>query len=313
MGELISGRLQFGRDGWLFLAGGSNGAFGLLDGSQPLAEATYCQWQARIRDRRAALCGLQVAFLICPEKAAVYPEYTQDLRPDPNRPACQLARDHGVIYPDRALAGLPESYTLTGSHFNDRGALIASRAVLERWGITDGIEPQWRLEPYSSNMAKSGLSDPPEDRYWHLANAPALKRLDNGVSNRGRVVIWAPYAPSAHGRRLVIFGDSFSMHLARFFAASFDEVIMVHSLSFDAELTRRLAPSHVLFEWAERFLRTAPEEQSLTQVLADKIRGGDRQARNSTAAWLEGTTPRQPDADLFVDRPHLQALVNAPD
>ena len=306
--------LHHGRDGWLFLSGGSNRAFGLLDGTQPLPEADLARWQNLIETRRAALSGPgapQTAFLICPEKAAVYPEYTRGLQPAPDRAACRLAREQGVIYPAQALAGLPETYVPTGSHFNDRGTLVTVQEVLAHWQIAHDFAPEWEQRPYVSNLAKATLPAPPPDRYWHLRNRPALTRLDNGVTNRGRITIWAPHEPSAHGRRLVIFGDSFGLHLGQLLAATFDEVIMVHSLDFDVELTRRLAPTHVLFEWAERFLRELPRERSLTNLLIDKMQDGDPKTHVFLSTWLKGHDPRLPDPDLFVDRAQLLAWVNA--
>lgn len=290
-----------GRDGWLFLDEGSNDSASYLTGARPVERAVQDSWHRVIADRNDRLPA--VVHLICPEKLAVFPELHDRGPFDPDRLAVRLARLPRVLYPvDELAAGAEQglrSYIRTDSHFTDLGAAIAVRLVLKAFGQDVDLHEDYRLRLINGDL---GIKFTPcrSSETLVLPNLPGMSVSDNGLTNRGRILhILSPRAPLG---RLLIFGDSFSgLALARVFARAFSEVVFLNNLSADDGLIARLAPDLVVFEMAERFLRTAPADgDTLSALIAMRHRTGHAEA---VEAWRTSSSTTRDMVDwVEIDR-----------
>ncbi len=134
------GAAVVGRDGWLFVAGGSNDAAAQFRGLAQLSPAWASQWDALLERQRchAEQLGAALATLVVPDKIAVLPgAFTGRAAGFEDRPIGRLARlAHGrLCYPLEALAGVPGAYLRTDSHVAPRGALRLLGAVLDQYGL----------------------------------------------------------------------------------------------------------------------------------------------------------------------------------
>jgi len=94
-------------------------------------------------------------------------------------------------------------------------------------------------------------------------------------------------------KRLLIFADSFAGQIASLFSLVFPDILVLHTLSFDADQVDRFKPTHVLFEAAERFLRHLPTEGESTSAVSE---------------WLAEAQPPL-DPALLVDVDRLRAAL----
>src|ERR1700750_1825116 len=119
-----------GREGWLFLCGGTNANLGQYVGEVQMEPGWLREWQEVIarRDAEAQQLGVASALLGVPDKLAVYEEhYPEELRRVGPRPVERLLSEGGlpVFYPLadlRAAAAAGEDvYMRTDTHLTLRG------------------------------------------------------------------------------------------------------------------------------------------------------------------------------------------------
>lgn len=286
-----------GDDGWLFLNQSSNDAMAHVTGRRPVDASVADEWEAFFASRAAGFANS--ATLISPEKICVFPDKLGDVRLDPGRLAIRLARQPGVFYPVEQLsAGIDgfDTYPATDTHFNDAGSLVCVRLLLGHFGLDWSFEPRWRNEPFTGDLGAK-ITPPRPDSFVRLANAGNIACWDNGIRNKGRILLYrngdAPFG------RAVIFGDSFSgQSMARVLAVACREVIFFHSVWPDAKKIAGIAPDYLIFEMAERFLRFAPRgEVAFETFVAEKYASGQRprvarwfaDASNPTLSFIDPT------------------------
>ena len=282
--------VHVGRDGWLFLVGGTNA---VLRQYRPSVSGWWRlrRWAGLVaaRTRRAERLGIRCLHVVVPEKLSIYEDRTDGLAYDPaNGPARRLARRLAglsgfvdLVAPLRAARDGPVPlYRRTDSHWTYDGCLIGYRALLRACGAlappdiaerarfdTDGV---WDLGDKLPGRPREAITS------WALARDAVRVRASGLVESYeavgrssdlhvGAHVVYRNDGPHADPRTLVLFGDSYAhfapIMLTGFLAETFREVHFVWSSSLDWGYIERVRPDILVFEMAERFLRRVPDDR----------------------------------------------------
>ena len=295
--------VHVGRDGWLFLIGGTNRVMDRYRGGLRhwlLLRA----WTRLIRARavKAERLGIRCLHVIVPEKLSVYDDKTDGLSYAPakastRRLARRLARNPAyldLLAPLRAARGGPERlYLRTDTHWTARGCLLAYREIMRALGAIPPADIGGRPQVVSDEVMDIGkkLRDRPRERIERFMLQRDAERVEVGpllaayeAEGRdqevhvGAHVVYRNRSAGADPRRLVLFGDSCAHFdpflLTGMLAESFSEVHFVWSASLDWAYIERIRPDILLFELAERFLARLPRDDFDVAVAGQRGTGG---------------------------------------
>ena len=279
--------IHVGRDGWLFLIGGSNDVGGQFARSMPMLWKLY-RWRRLIAARSERLSALGIGHLhvVVPDKITIYDHRLGDglkIRVGLS-PAYRLQRGLrarprvgreclDLIAPFRAQRDAADLFHRNDTHWTFEGCLLAYREICRAVGAAPrGDFGERPCEAIRSAGDLGGKFDPAFARTWHVyalqrdarrvfASAIVRAREASGLAHtlhRGSHVVYANAAASADPRRVVLFGDSFSHFtptaLTIMLAETFREVHFIWSPGIDWRYVERVRPDLVLGQIAERFL-----------------------------------------------------------
>jgi hypothetical protein len=271
-----------GKDGWLFLS--TEKTLDDIRGVRPFSDAELESWHLLLTTRRDFLAqrGIRYLFIIPPDKHSVYPEHLPDWLAEAPRPRRRIAqflaymRSHGDVpildLRDALLSLKPRGilYRQTDTHWNDFGALEASRTIVRAiaaMGIA--ITPP---EPSAFTIARAEL--PRGDLAGILGGDLSLS--DSGDLELSPLRLpqpfrlwrekgmlpkkWTPDSepqisvnPAATANA-VMFHDSFALPCAPFLGYSFARIVYVRQQNWDKRIFETEKPDIVIDEMIERFV-----------------------------------------------------------
>jgi alginate O-acetyltransferase complex protein AlgJ len=292
-----------GRDGWLFLIGGSNSVSSLYDRNSVLAgDDTIRKWADLIeqRARRFETMGIQYVHVNVPEKLTIYDDKLWDppivdwrLSPAVRlREMLQRSPYGGVwldlIEPFRTSPDKDRLYFKTDSHWSGEGCYFAYRLLCERIGLHP--EPDLLTRAHQEIDGKLDMGskfDPPiyepvkfydfrmkTKRVYTNAIARYLERPEFGAQiHVGTHVRYLNQTPGAQKKKVLIFGDSFSSQrgdaLTAMLAETARDVEFVWSSNLDWAFIKRVKPDVVVYELVERFMTVvASDKLSIRRTIA---------------------------------------------
>jgi hypothetical protein len=283
-----------GREGWLFLCGGTNANLEQYVGEAQMEPGWLEEWRQVIlrRESEASQLGISLALLVVPDKLAVYEEhYPEELRRRGPRPIERLldGGDLKIFYPldelrDAAAEGV-DAYMRTDTHLTFDGNRTLSEPALEALGVEDPADfADLPLRSYPISGDLGAKFDPPivsivsEPGSLHHAqmvedNRAEIAAVDGHIGTR-RVF----HNEDAPDRRVaVIFGDSFGFGapnyqgVSWFLAQSFREVHFIWvPFGWDPDYVRRVGAEAVLIQGAERFVARVPHATVDASGLAEE-------------------------------------------
>lgn len=271
-----------GREGWLFLCGGTNANLDQYVGAAEMGPRWLEQWREVIGRREAEWreLGVAAALLVVPDKLAVYEEhYPEELRRQGPRPVERLLGEAGpaIAYPlaelRAAAAAGEEVYMRTDTHLTFRGNQLLFSSVLARLGVER--QPDFSTLPLRSYPVAGDLGVKFDPQVVSIVSEPGSLG-DAAISEDNRAEIAAvdghigtrrvfrnEQAPDP--RVAVVFGDSFGFAapnyqgISWFMAQVFREVHFVWvPFGWDADYVRRAGAEAVLVQGAERFVARVP-------------------------------------------------------
>ena len=282
--------VHVGREGWLFLIGGTNGVLGQY-------RSTLAWWWrlrswsklVQARAARARSLGIRYVHTVVPEKLSVYDDRTDALAFDPRKsPArrlgLRLLNDPtfvDLLGPMRAARDGPVPlFYRTDTHWNYDGCLLAYRVLLRACGAVPsaGIadRPRYdtrkvrdlgeKLPGRPVETASHGVIDRDAVRIYASPLVEAYESAGQASSlHVGAHVIYRNESAEADPRTVVLFGDSYAhfapIMLTGLIAETFREVHFVWSSSLDWAYVERVGPDLLIFEMAERFLTRLPDDR----------------------------------------------------
>jgi hypothetical protein len=282
-----------GREGWLFLCGGTNANLGQYVGAVEMEPGWLEDWRRVLGRRGAELSelGLPSSLLVVPDKLAVYEKfYPEELRRQGPRPIERLLAegDLEIVYPLaelQAAAAGDEVYMRTDTHLTFRGNEVLFHSVLEGLGVEQ--PPDFSQLPMHSYPVTGDLGakfDPPVVSIVREPNS--LHRARIVEDNRNQIAAVGGHIGTrrvfrnerATDRRVaVIFGDSFGFGAAHyqglswFLAQVFRETHFVWvPFGWDGEYVKRVGAEAVLIQGAERFVARVPHAATAVAGLAEE-------------------------------------------
>jgi alginate O-acetyltransferase complex protein AlgJ len=279
LGSSSSRSVVVGRDGWFFY--GDDGALDDYANDKPLTAPEVGLWRDALVRAHHWLRWQHIAyvFTIAPDKHVVYSEYM---------PA-SIRRVQSTSRTDQVLAALESThvprvdlrqplfaakardrvYFKTDTHWNDRGAFAAYRAIIEAARAQlPAIPPPWDLADFKATDVQTTGRD--------LAGMLGLKRVlheddvrlvpvrprqaravdplgAEPMSELGRLVTEIPGSTLP---RAVVFRDSFVSRLVPFLSEHFSRVVYLWQNDFDSEVIANEHPDIVIEEIVGRHLYT---------------------------------------------------------
>lgn len=269
-----------GRDGWWFYA--DDGAVEDATNASPLTPAELEEWQVALQHTRDWLAarGTAYVFVIAPDKPAIYPEMLPPAlhpRPGPTRVDQLVAhlRAHTTVPvvdlrpPLLAAKASARLYHRTDSHWNDIGAAVAYRAILDAvHGQMPRVMPPTRPEAFDTVTR--------DEPGWDLADLLGLQGTIRETAHvlvprqpRRAVVVEPSPNPRGFGvprlvaevddaklPRAVFYRDSFGSALVPFLAEHFQRMAVLWEYDVVPATIREERPDVVIQEWAGRRLHT---------------------------------------------------------
>lgn len=303
----MTDEVHVGRDGWLFLVGGSNQVLRFYMEQEFFRDACG-PWIDLLRRRadQARRRGAIYRHIIVPDRLSVYPEFYDGELSYPGGAPCRAmpamisqlpdakALSEILINPlpffdSQKAAGVPLYYK-TDSHWTVEGAfsayalacalleircnnainsapLISGPLVLDLGGK---VEPQVQ-EVYRTKLFNDAAQRVEANVMLEYKEANGLQDA-TGLHVGSRVVFRNPKALDP--RKLVLFGDSYSEYrphlLTGMFAETFAETHFIWSSSIDWQYVDKVKPDFVITELAERFMNTTPDDNFRVDAFAQE-------------------------------------------
>jgi alginate O-acetyltransferase complex protein AlgJ len=277
-----------GRDGWLFLIGGSNSIGALYDRNAPLLpDAKLQQWLKLIEGRahRLERLGIQYIHISIPEKLTLYDNKFHDppivdwrLSPAMRlREMMQRSRYAHVwldlIGPFRAARDATQLYYKTDTHWTPEGCFLAYKLLCETIGIRPELTLLTRPRHEVESVLDLGLKMAPpvyeQLRLYDFTKASQkvyrnviAQYLDTVTANAlvhiGSHIRYKNSSPSAADKKILIFGDSYASQrpdgLTAMLAETAREVEFIWSSNLDWAYIKRAKPDIVIYDLVERFM-----------------------------------------------------------
>ncbi len=281
-----------GREGWLFLCGGTNANLGQYVGAVEMERGWLKEWKKALRRREKEVrsLGVATALLVVPDKLAVYEEhYPEELRRVGPRPIERLLGETelGISYPlaelRAAAAAGEEVYLRTDTHLTFRGNELLFQSVLADLGVE--AAPSFADLPFRSYPIAGDLGAKFDPQIVSIVSEPGtMHRAEIVADNRDEIAAVGGHigtrrvfrnADAPDRRVAVVFGDSFGFGAGHyqgvswFMAQVFREVHFVWvPFGWDPDYVREVGAEAVLVQGAERFVSRVPRARVVTAELA---------------------------------------------
>lgn len=310
-----------GRDGWWYYA--DDGSIDDTTLATPFTDADLEEWRRTLQRTADWLRarGIAYVFVLVPDKPTIYPEFLPAaLRRDVTRTSradqlVTLLRTRTTVpvvdlrAPLLAAKAGDRIYHRTDTHWNDRGAVVGYRAIIEalraqtpRVGAAfgdDRFRRETRQVPGLDLPDMAGLAAATTETDLALVPRPA---------RRARVVEPLPAPPAFVAPRLttmlddpalpraLFYRDSFGSALVPFLAEHFQRTVVLWEYDVVPDTVRTERPDVVIQEWAGRRLYTrlpfdavAADPAAAAEIAAASI--GPSVAATATAAPAISNSP----------------------
>lgn len=292
-----------GTDGWLFLDNDSNHSVDQYTGKRLLSAEELRCWREYLSGTYALSqrIGLRSAILVAPSKEEVlrhrYPHTRAsttvlDLVCALADPAWNVLDMAPVL---RAHSPPEACFKKTDTHWTDRGAMLATLAVLPSLGIADKrAQALFSTDEYEFRNEVGDLGSkllPVRSALTEFLRPPSndIESLfDNKLPNIGRVIVYENIH-ALYAKKLLIFGASSGYPMLKYLKRIFERVVFVHSAAqVDVDVVEYERPDALLLQSNGRFLVQPPSLNfSLNQAVCIKLNETSAAMKNAIRQILE--------------------------
>lgn len=299
-----------GRNGWLFLTGGTNRPVDYFSPKKsPFTAKVREGWQKLLRQRRdrSEKLGARYIHLLAPEKLSVYPEFASldlDLTARPGAQLGALSELHGIFLdPTDHFQRVKDEATVywkTNTLWSWWGCFSAYQLLMSQLGLK--VDNTLLSRPFAEGPVTFDLGskmEPPiretarfyrpiQDSVRIHANELVLfqekhQRFSEIELHVGTSVVYRNDVNPANDRKVVLFGDSFSEYrpslLTGMLAESFREIHFLWTANMDFDYIEKVRPDFVISESAERFMARVPTDNvNFENFVADRMKLLSRQS-----------------------------------
>lgn len=277
------GSTTLGRDGYLFIVGGTNDVAGLgrLDPASPMVQSTADKWHQLVASRCALSGERRFLQVIMPEKSSVLPELLDFDMAMPTPTLCEIEKRLGVSESDSAVcisarhvlsrSKASQVFRRIDSHLTPYGSFVVFREIMERLGLGSIELPSFSIEEVNTgDLAFRFLG---REIYETISTAAGpdfvqsrrhvRHHFPEGGGHIGRFHVWENNDAPIR-KRAVAFGNSFmdgdanQSSLSYWLAGWFQEFHFIFSPDMDLAYVERIDPDVVICQTIERFLLHVP-------------------------------------------------------
>jgi hypothetical protein len=311
----IESGVLIGRDGHLFLVGGSHQVLNMVSGKRCISSGSIAAFRQNITDRHQYVHNCVYRHIIFPDKQSVLRE--QFPLGDPlclGRLYLAKCKDLGgtIYYPQESLCQLGISaYQRTDTHLSDLGLLTVAVELASEIagrpppGCLEALLSKLNVEREVTGDLGSKLSPPVESRERFIHLDWPISEFHNMVPGGNNGIVDIYISPdSIYQKRILFFGDSFGRSLCRLLTYFFQEILFLRTPYFHPEIFDQYLPDMMITENVERYLDSCSSDANRPSFFMYPYLGGTKYepARDFATAFSAVLSyPRQPHR-LFVER-----------
>lgn len=332
LGSPATDQVVVGTDGWLYYAGTLNDYLGRSRLSErSLANIAH---NLKLVQGYVESKGATFAFTIAPNKNTLYDQnmpfyYVRSPYPSNAERLVPLLEQAGVNYVNlfEVVPWQDETmYLKRDTHWDNRGALLAARAILQQLGRVDLLADMSSAEVRDDFVGDLQTMLYPDvnrtEPNYYYAGYHELEGSDDAVKwayEEGADVTDNQVTTRGAGQgNLLMFRDSFGNALLPFFAASFEKATFSKLVPYNLPALVKAEASAVVIERAERHLADLATDPPFLPNPALKLQNGIPEGMRQVEATYEfqldgsywtvrGTVDQQLDAEsqlyLSVEQP----------
>lgn len=273
LGASPSPKAVLGQEGYLYYA--AEQSVDYFRAVRPFTETDLTRWRDDLERRQQWLAdrGIRYLVVVAPNKETIYPEFMPPvLRPVRNESRLDQLLRELHLRSSIDIVDLRESlrrakktqrvYHKTDTHWNDAGALIASREILARlkpwFPEMDIAAPAGsfvsRIAPGGDLARMLALEDRFAEEYieWHPLAPQGFRKVASRFAESRDVTF--KECNGCKGPVVVMNQDSFNANLAPFLAERVSRLVLVDGSRLAESLIEREKPAIVIQEFVERAL-----------------------------------------------------------
>jgi hypothetical protein len=310
-----------GREGWLYLDNDTNRSVDQYTGRLRLDQEGLQRWESYLDSCAAIAAEVEArhAMVIAASKEQVLPEHYPHAKGattvhEQVLGLCQPV--HRVLDTVALLAGRDDRaacFMRTDTHWTDRGAMLATVALIERLGL-DAQAARRRFSddvyytmPFAGDLGvklSPALAVPTE--FLQAPPATSGTVFDNGFPNIGRVLVFEQ-GGALWDQCLLIFGASSSYQMLKYLKRLFGRIVFVHSAgNVDPEVVHHERPDYLVMQTTARFMIEPPDTTfRLGEAVKQKMLNADDNGvvRAASAGPEAAVDPRnKPYRDMVETR-----------
>ncbi len=277
-GEIASSQVIKGKKKWLFYNSAiDSDSIGDFEGTKKyspeemdciLKEALWTQEELKAR-------GINFTILVAPNKENVYSEYMPDMYTHSKISGTDILIEHlannnvKIINPKEELLKKHSKYQLYYSydtHWNQLGAYIGVRNVLETWNIQiPSLEDRTIVsDKLFGNYHYCGMDDLAE--MAGLRESVFSDEVEYEIEGTG-LMDWTAFESEQESKQvsyysnpeaqvqatLLLIGDSFRSSMVPSLRETFSDVYVVHRSYYTADVLNEINPEYLISEYVERY------------------------------------------------------------
>lgn len=276
--EIPDEQVVAGKEDWLFYVEKiDSDSIAEYEGTDRYTEAEMQEFlvAALANQNRMGERGIQTAVLVAPNKENVYAEYMPDRYIHNPVSNTDLLVEYlqkqgiGVLSPKEELCKLrseKQLYYTYDSHWNQLGAYVGAKQLLDFWGIPmdNLLEREITSYALNENYHEGAWSD-----LAHMAGLNYVFEDEIEYEVQGTVQIdWNQYAVEQFSKqvshytnekallakKIFLIGDSFRTAMIPALSEVFQEVYVIHRSDYTPEMLETVSPDYVVVEYVERYV-----------------------------------------------------------
>ncbi|MCR4657183.1 MAG: hypothetical protein K5770_13325 [Lachnospiraceae bacterium] len=323
-----------GEDGWLYYTASSDDYLhkDLISGR----ELFNIAHNMALMQEYCRLLGKEAVFIIAPNKNSLYGEHMPKAYKDAKLRFDNEYSDMERLMPYLSAEGVNHIdleellrardetlYYKTDSHWNNKGALIVYRELMEKAGVR---APDFSQEApgvsvdFTGDLNKMlyGMAAKPEERleyikdrtYFYYKDGEAINIEDSEMVENNEVETVNPYGSG----NLLMYRDSFANSLIPYLSQTFSYAFYSKIVPYNLTDLVTKAPDYVIIEKAERHLPTfaevppimsAPLRMIETEPLEAELLSENTDIKNdgvyyNISGWLKDTDIVSEDSGIYI-------------
>ena len=276
-GQIASSQVVCGTEGWMFYKSPNDGnSMADYEGTNRYSEQELETMLSSVLmvQTEAESRGIQFAILIPPNKENVYSEYMpKQYRHEPVSSTdilIEYLKSGGVCVcsPKSEMLDCYRDYQLyyfCDSHWNQLGAYLGVKTVLDEWGIgapplsereisADGLKENYH-DSASDDLARmAGLLQFFDHEMDYMIEGTVQPDWDVYSNEQGRGSLSTYINKEAKtDKTLMLVGDSFRTAMIPALREMFREVYVIHRSSYQPEMLQTVHPDCLIAEYVERY------------------------------------------------------------